>query len=146
MFLIRADGNATIGAGHLMRCLTIADELKKLVNDNEDILFLCADTQSAQPAWDRGYRTFVLESDPKEMEEELSAWEKVPDINKKTNVIVVDSYFVTNAYLRGIRKYGYVLLMDDLGAGRFCADGILNYNVFADAIKSYTKREIRNCF
>ena len=66
------------------------------------------------------------------MEEELSAWEKVPDINKKTNVIVVDSYFVTNAYLRGIRKYGYVLLMDDLGAGRFCADGILNYNVFAD--------------
>ena len=131
MFLIRADGNAKIGAGHLMRCLTIADELSKLT-DSREILFLCADKQSAELAASRGYETFVLKSDPQDMEEELPAWEKILEENSKTHVIIVDSYYVTNRYLREIGKYGYVMLLDDMGVQRFFADGVINYNAFAD--------------
>lgn len=131
MFLIRADGNSQIGAGHLMRCLTIADELSKLT-DNRKILFLCADKQSAELAASRGYETFVLESDPSNMEEELPAWEEISDKDKITNVIIVDSYSVTNQYLCKIRKYGYVMLLDDMGEQHFCVDGVINYNAFAD--------------
>lgn len=131
MFLIRADGNAKIGAGHLMRCLTIADELSKLTCSKE-ILFLCADEQSAELAESRGYGTFVLGSDLQNLEGELSAWANIEKINKKTNVIVVDSYYVTNRYLCEIRKYGYVMLLDDMGEQSFFVDGVINYNVFAD--------------
>ena len=114
-----------------MRCLTIADELSKLTDDR-DILFLCADEQSAEPALRRGYEVLVLNSDPQNMEEELPAWRKAEWGDKETTVIIVDSYFVTNRYLREIGKYGYVMLLDDMGEKRFFADGIINYNAFAD--------------
>lgn len=131
MILIRADGNARIGAGHLMRCLTIADELRKLV-DSREILFVCADLQSADLARKRGYETFLLWSDPGNMEAELSAWPRIPVKNKETNVIIVDSYFATKRYLQKLREYGSVTLLDDMGEECFPVDRIINYNVFAD--------------
>ncbi len=131
MFLIRADGNARVGAGHLMRCLTIADELRKFV-DIREISFVCADLQSAELARGRGYGVYVLESDPRDMEAELPAWHQIPGIDKNTNVILVDSYFVTSRYLLGIREYGAVTLLDDMGEERFPVDRVINYNAFAD--------------
>lgn len=130
MFLIRADGNAKIGAGHLMRCLTIADELQKLV-DSRQILFVCAEGQSAELVQGRGYGTYVLASDPRDMEAELSAWAGIPGINKNTNVIIVDSYFVTKDYLREIGAYGTVTLLDDMGEECYPVDRLVNYNAFA---------------
>ena len=131
MFLIRADGNAKIGAGHLMRCLTIADELRKLV-DSSRILFVCADLQSAELAMKRGYQAFLLERDPCDMEAELSAWLRIPVDNKETNVIIVDSYFVTKRYLQELREYGSVTLLDNMEEECFPVDRIVNYNAFAD--------------
>ena len=40
MYIIRADGNAKIGAGHLMRCMTIAGELAEIDGGRDGILFL----------------------------------------------------------------------------------------------------------
>lgn len=134
MFLIRADGNAKIGAGHLMRCLTIADELRGRIGGGE-ILFVCADRQSAELAQSRGFRVHVLESDPQNMEAELSAWQGIPEVDKKTDVIhdiMVDSYFVTGPYLRELGKYGRVTLLDDMGQEGFPVDRLVNYNAYAD--------------
>lgn len=132
MILIRADGNAKIGAGHLMRCLTIADELRKLV-DSREILFVCADLQCAELALKRGYDAFILWSDPCDMEAELSAWPRIPVKNKGTSVIIVDSYFATKRYLQALREYGSVTLLDDMGERCFPVDRIINYNAFVDA-------------
>lgn len=118
-----------------MRCLTIADELRKLV-DIHEILFVCADPQSAELAQKRGYEAFLLWSDPCDMEAELPAWSHIPVKNKKANVIIVDSYFATERYLQRIREYGSVTLMDDMGEERFPVDRVINYNAFAD-IKHY---------
>ncbi len=134
MFLIRADGNAEIGAGHLMRCLTIADELQRYA-DGVELLFLCADGQSAALAQGRGYKACVLGSDPRDMEGELSAWSRIPDISEGSNSILIDSYFATVPYLQAIRKYGTVTLLDDMGEERFPADRIINYNAFADRVR-----------
>lgn len=131
MFLIRADGNSKIGAGHLMRCLTIADALKGHVSGRE-ILFVCADGQSAELAQSRGYNAFVLRSDPQDMEAELSAWRGIPKNDKNTDVIIVDSYYVTGRYLQELRQYGTLTLLDDMGEKCFPADRIVNYNIFAD--------------
>ena len=40
MFYIRADGNSQIGAGHIMRCLSIAEALK---DKGKVTIFLTAD-------------------------------------------------------------------------------------------------------
>lgn len=54
MYFFRADGNEKIGAGHLMRCLTIAQELAERVS-GEQIVFLCADALSGEMAGKTGF-------------------------------------------------------------------------------------------
>jgi UDP-2,4-diacetamido-2,4,6-trideoxy-beta-L-altropyranose hydrolase len=135
MLWIRADGNACIGAGHLMRCLTIADEVRRKNNGADDIAFVCADEESAGFVSDRGYNVLTLGTDYKNMEEELpiiadvmSGYRKI----QKTDVILIDSYYVTEKYLNEIRKLVFSALMDDFGDRLFAADCVINYNAFAD--------------
>lgn len=133
MYLIRADGNARIGAGHLMRCLTVADA----VLERQDILFVCADLQSAKVAESRGYRTKVIGTDYREMEAELPFWEKhwegerlVMD-QEQAEIMLVDSYQITDRYLLWFRDKLPVIIMDDMGRHAYPAAGVVNYNAFA---------------
>lgn len=131
MFLIRADGNAKIGAGHLMRCLTIAEELALLLGGKEEIRFVCADGQSAALAGEHGFCCHVLETDYQNMESELPMWQDIflgMDTAPDNRVILVDSYYVTDDYLTALRQWGYLVLMDDLGTRRYPADCVINYN------------------
>lgn len=130
MFIIRADGNAKIGAGHLMRCLTIAEAVRKLP-DAPEILVLCADEDSAKMASDKGFGTGVLHTDYRRMEEELPLWKQW--IKDGQNTILVDSYHVTDEYLAALRGLGRVCLMDDMQNHSYPVDVVVNYNVFADA-------------
>ena len=50
MILVRADGNAKIGVGHLMRCLTIIGAYAEMSGSRDDVLFVCADEMSAAVA------------------------------------------------------------------------------------------------
>ncbi len=126
---IRADGNAKIGAGHLMRCLTIADALP----DKNRVLFICADEESASFAQERGYETTVLFSDYKNLQGELPRWEAclAEHTDAGQRIIIVDSYYVTNPYLTALRKYGKIVLLDDMVQDVKNADILVNYNVFA---------------
>ena len=133
MYIIRADGNAQIGAGHLMRCLTIAEALKQMTGTKENILFLCADEASAELAASRGFPAESMGSNYRDMESELPFWkERFADTGKHT--ILVDSYEVTSRYLGEIRQYGTLLLLDDMQKCAYPADTVINYNVFADEL------------
>ena len=55
MYFFRADGNATTGAGHLMRCATIATALAGRLGGKDGIRFVCADDQSASLAAQQGF-------------------------------------------------------------------------------------------
>ncbi len=145
--IIRADGNARIGAGHLMRCLTIADAFE----EKDSVGFLCADEDSAVLIRDKGYTAWVLHSDYTDMESEWSAWKSLfsrniqEQENRKTTeivkgdkpdsidwVILVDSYYVTNAYLTKLKKFGKVVILDDMAKIPWNADIVINYNAFAN--------------
>ncbi len=126
--LIRADGNATIGAGHLMRCLTIAEALE----NKAQVGFVCADRDSAELAISKGFDAYVLETDYKHMEQELPLWEQLFGGGTRKRIILVDSYYVTNAYLEGLQAYGQVVLLDDMCIQPMLADKLINYNAFAD--------------
>ena len=149
MFWIRTDGNARIGAGHLMRCLTIADELRRIVGETDKIIFLCGDESSAALVRAHGHEAEALGTDYRNMEGELPAIKAVMDsVRQKTNftvngktqgsdvykrdVILTDSYFVTDNYLEQIGKLGRTILMDDMQSRAFPADVVVNYNAFAD--------------
>lgn len=167
MFIIRADGNAKIGAGHLMRCLTIGEALRRRMTaqytlqgqaarDSEEILFLCADEESAEFARRHGFLASALHTDYRRPEEETGLWDaRIHDMESRVqnwiqdgvqNRILVDSYYVTDDYLAELRKYGEVFLMDDLQRHAYPVDGIVNYNLFAEETvyrRLYAGRDVR---
>lgn len=131
MYLIRADGNEKTGIGHIMRCLTIAAELARLVS-REALLFLCADEGSAEPVRQQGFQALVLGTDYRDMVSELPRWEELLQAREAGHLILADSYYVTDEYLEGLRRLGTVAVMDDLGGKRYPADVVINYNATAD--------------
>ncbi len=146
-YYIRADGSGKTGAGHLMRCLTIAEALRKQVRKAESskendksglekdrICFLSADEASAEFVRQRGYEAKVLHTDPEQMEEELPVLEELFKTPGK-RLFLADSYFVTPAYLQALGKYGPVVLMDDMAEQSYPVDMIVNYNLFASPQK-----------
>jgi len=134
MYVIRADGNAKIGAGHLMRCLTIAESLAVQLGGKEEISFLCADEASADMVCKFGFSVRVLNTDYRDMESELPAWRQLwtGEEEQLPLVILVDSYYVTDDYLNRLGKWGKVFLMDDLQQHAYPVDAVINYNAFAD--------------
>lgn len=130
MLLIRADGNAKAGAGHMMRCLSVAEAAAEQTGGRTGIRFVCADGDSAELARSRGFEAEALQTDYRDMESELPFWEQAADADRP--VILVDSYYVTDRYLRALRAYGKVYLMDDMQQHAFPVDGVINYNIFAD--------------
>jgi len=134
MFLVRADGNARIGAGHLMRCLAIAEELA-LLRCREEICFVCADEESGAFVSEHGFRSYILGTDPQDMESELPLWKEQKkkgflseEAEGKRNVLLVDSYHVTDRYLAELKQMGDTVLLDDLGTHPYPVDCVINYN------------------
>lgn len=142
MILIRADGNEKTGAGHIMRCMTIG---AKLAAAGEKVLFLCADETSSDYVRQQGGDACVLGTDYRDMESELPVWERLSngwqteyakeakDSPAETRpVILADSYYVTEGYLKELRRFGAVILMDDMGKRQYPVDAVVNYNVTAN--------------
>ena len=137
MYYFRADGSAATGAGHLMRCLTVAQELQNRIDTPEEVCFLCADEASAELLENNNMPVQVLETDPDDLEGELPVLEKMLKNTGSTEntVFLVDSYRVTDGYLSELRHFGKVFLLDDMQQHGFPVDGVINYNLFASPEK-----------
>lgn len=136
MYVIRADGNAQIGAGHVMRCLSVAGALAEHLGTAEKICFFCADEQSARLVESNGFTARVLGTDYKDMESELPLWGKLlaemDSLHQGNHVILVDSYQTTDDYLKNLKKFGMVMMLDDMQEHTYPVDIVINYNVNAD--------------
>lgn len=127
MIWIRADGGKEIGTGHIMRCLSIADALRRM---GEQVCFLVADTSTAPILTKNGQEYRVLNSDFRKMEEEFTTL--LPLLSSEPqSVFLADSYYVTESYLSKIREYIPVCYMDDRGISGLPVDVLINYNIFA---------------
>ena len=127
--VVRADGNAMIGAGHIMRCLTIVQSLPA----EAKILFLCADEKSCKVVRSRGYEAVCLHTSYTNLMSEISAWIRLKEqkILVECPTILVDSYYVTSEYIDILKDFGKVFLLEDMGKDDFGADVLINYNVYA---------------
>ncbi len=126
--LFRVDANATVGLGHLMRCLSVADELAPR---GAEPVFICADKQFAEYVEERGYSYVSLNSSYHEMSEELPRLLHLVE-TMECRLLVVDSYYVDDEYLESLSSRTEVVYFDDFGSRRLPVDILVNYNVSAN--------------
>lgn len=116
-----------------MRCLTIADAFKC----RDRVSFWCADEASAELARQRGYRAVSLGTDYRDMLSEMPALERLWSYREEKadagpQTILVDSYYVSAAYLQALQVFGRVFLLEDVPEQSRPVDGVINYNAFAE--------------
>lgn len=127
MIWIRADGNSEIGIGHVMRCLTVAEELQAL---GREVCFVLADKNMVGILQDRGLDCLVLHTDYTCMESELDI---LSDLVRKhcPELMLIDSYYVTEEYFRQVSRLVKTAYMDDMGICSDFVELLINYNIYA---------------
>ena len=154
----RTDGNEDIAAGHIMRCLTIAREIVTMghsvcffVSDKESLSIL----QSREPAvvilsdmqalkeykFENTIYAYVLpNADYKNLEQELP--ELLSVLQKHPATLFIDSYFVTDNYLKKLQAVTKTIYMDDIRAFAYTADLLINYDCFTEKMCAEHKNGI----
>ena len=125
--VFRVDGNATIGAGHIMRCLSIANAAKE---KNIDCIFITSDSSFEQSIVKTGFKNIILNSNYLNISSDFVSFgyflnKEMPDL------VIVDSYFANNDLFDFLKKNFKVLFVDDLNLFDQNVDYLLNYNEYA---------------
>lgn len=123
MILVRADANEMIGAGHVMRCLSIADAFRRA---GHEVVFVTADHRGDNLIQNRGFRTLCLESEWTQMD-----GENVEYLLKlcKPDLYLVDSYYVSSDYLSSVSTISDTVYIDDLNTCRWDVQYLVNYSI-----------------
>lgn len=118
--IFRADGNATIGLGHIHRTLAFADHLK----DHFAMTFYSyqADVLVKDLVTKRGYKLQSLSSP--DFERPSVFTEKLPE----KSVVVLDGYSFRTDYQKALKENGNkVVVIDDLNQWENVADAVINH-------------------
>lgn len=126
MIGIRVDGNGKIGTGHVMRCLSIARELKKL---DVPFLFIFADEQAQTLMEPWGYDTVILHTAYDDMMSELPELKKVLT-QQKVQLMLLDTYQAGTDYFKALEPFVKIAYMDDMFEHTKDAPIIINYNIY----------------
>ncbi|MEM8906777.1 MAG: UDP-2,4-diacetamido-2,4,6-trideoxy-beta-L-altropyranose hydrolase [Bacteroidota bacterium] len=119
--ILRADGNAKMGLGHIYRCLTIVEMLK----EDFSCVFI---TRLPVPALLHRMKqlcsqTIVLPDDLTESAELQYLQQNL----RLSDILVLDGYHFQTDYQEALKKRaGQLVCIDDIFATRFVADVILN--------------------
>lgn len=130
MIMIRADANEHIGTGHIMRCISIA---KAFLPHDPDILFITADEKGKNLIDQNGFNMLCLNSNYSDMDSELIEFKKIIK-NYTPKLLLIDSYYVTEGYLRTLTELTQTAYMDDLNAKQWKVDYLINYNIYATVV------------
>ena len=135
MFCIRVDANEIIGTGHVMRCLSIAEEFRIR---GESVTFIVADSRSEKMIVSKGFQVICLHSTWNDLNKEVEGLVRLIETLDITGLLI-DSYYVTETYLRTVRQYTKTVYIDDLDAFIYPVDLLVNYNIYAEDL-CYTER------
>ena len=137
MILFRVDANEYIGIGHVMRCLSVA---RAFVDKGEKILFLTADHRGDSLIKQQGFETVCLDSVYSDMEGE-NVRQFV--IDSRPDLLLIDSYYITERYLNSLRDLVHIVYFDDLNTKCWDIDYLINYNIYADVL-DYSWYNLKN--
>lgn len=128
--IIRADGNKEIAMGHIMRCLSIGEALQKA---GAEVVFVTAGNETWKLITDRGFENHVLGTSFRDMDAELvrfqDYFERYP-----AEWILIDSYFVTEKYMRELSQWCRIAYLDDMGQPVYPVSVLINYNIYGNKL------------
>lgn len=157
--IIRADASIEIGSGHVMRCLTLADDLKK---NGNTINFVCRDFpgQLSKLIKSRGHKTILL---PKPIKDHISVvddptyagWLNVAwDVDARETIqvigddiidlLIVDHYGIDFHWHKKLReRVKNIMVIDDLADRRMDCDYLLDqtFGRKRDAYRSLVNKQ-----
>ncbi len=134
--VIRVDASSQIGSGHVMRCMTLANELRKR---GGEIYFVCREYPGNLISMLREAGFQVLALPVYEVSQFEDAMLTIKALNRrKPDWLVVDHYdldFIWEALLRP--QVGYILAIDDLANRKHECDLLLDQNDFINKEDRY---------
>lgn len=122
MIGIRVDVNQVIATGHIKRDIEIALCLREM---GQECLFLSADDKCLPYLEPYGFHSVILESRWDDMEGEL---EQLKAAIEKYGIdsLLVDSYMITEAYMKQLKQMTVVTYFDELGKFGYGCQQLIN--------------------
>lgn len=157
---IRTDASSDIGSGHVMRCLTLADALKK---KGHQVIFIGRELSGhlLDLIQHKGFMTIRLTSTDNLLSQTLltkfSAWlganwqqdadEVVAYLKKQSvNLLIVDHYALDHQWEAQVKPYvDHVMVIDDLANRSHVCDMLLDSNLYDDQTKRYQHLIPKDC-
>lgn len=127
--LIRADASASIGSGHVMRCLTLANTLEEA---GAHIEFICRENNGDLIEHIEDERGFPVHGLPKQCSTKLDAGltAELARTGEQPDWIVVDHYALDDAWEREVRPFcKRIMVIDDLADRPHDCDLLLDQNL-----------------
>jgi UDP-2,4-diacetamido-2,4,6-trideoxy-beta-L-altropyranose hydrolase len=150
--VFRVDASLQMGTGHVMRCLTLANELKQ---QNHEIVFICRDLTDnlnlfikypvlALPKNDN-FQSDGLYLNWLGATQEQDAQQTIKAIPKNTDLLIVDSYALDEIWHKKLRPHTKkIMVIDDLADRQFDCDMLLNQNL-GTQIEDYKDKVPNDC-
>jgi len=147
MLAIRVDGGQSIGMGHVIRCLSLAQEIRKL---GQNVLFISKFEEGIKKIKQSEFEVLRLINkksssfdgfDYGDKSELISETKEIIQFINKHGIksLIVDSYNVDNEFFSSVRKKVKKLVyIDDLNAFDYDVDLIINYNANAN-LEDYSR-------
>ncbi len=126
--VIRADANEKIAMGHIMRCMSIAFQLKK---SGHNIIFILAEHYAEHLIVQNGFSCICMERTYAQMEQELDELSKIL-IRTHAACVLVDSYDITYQYMQRLHSICKTVYIDDLRHFEYSADLTVHYRYGAE--------------
>ena len=130
MIGIRADANDIVATGHIMRCITVAKQLRAR---GKEVLFFLADEYGISMLEDNEFSYVVLHTDWENPIEETEILAKELRM-RGIKTVLFDSYRMTKEYFVSLREqmgqdeaFAYI---DDLFEEVYPVDALINYNAY----------------
>lgn len=159
--IFRVDASEEIGTGHVIRCLTLAERLRR---QDAEVHFICREFEGnlCDLIIDRGFKLHRLPRPVSKLQTcegpKHAAWVGVPwrqDAEQTSaiiaalpepNWIVVDHYGLDRRWEETFRATGAkILAIDDLADRHHACDLLLDQNLVADMAGRYTARVPEKC-
>lgn len=155
----RTDASVTIGSGHVMRCLTLADNLRKR---GAEIVFICRELpgHSIDLIRQKGFVVSILPvpAEPDGQQAEVNqwlgmAWEQDAEQCHRVlaeydywDWLIVDHYGIDAAWEEYQRELvDQIMVIDDLADRDHDCDVLLDQNPYADLKARYKNRVAETC-